>query len=112
MVGQPEFLHQVTAGFLKAPSEFSLQQNFPNPFNPETSIKFQIPEYQQVSLKIYDILGRQVRILLDNQTMEAGYFEITWDGTNDSRRPVASGIYLLQLKSNRFSRTIKMILQK
>ena len=112
LVGSPDFLNRNTSAYQEMPLFFTLQQNYPNPFNPETSIKFQIPESQRVLVKIYDILGRHVKTLIENEVKEAGYFELSWDGKNKSNNPVASGVYLLNLKSENYSKTIKMILQR
>ena len=112
LVGSPDFLNRNTSAYQEIPLIFNLQQNYPNPFNPETSIKFQIPESQRVLVKIYDILGRHVKTLIENEVKEAGYFELRWDGKNKSNIPVASGVYLLNLKSENYSKTIKMILQR
>jgi hypothetical protein len=73
------------------PQTYELFQNYPNPFNPVTTIAYQIPEAGRVNLKIYDILGREVATLVD-ETREAGYFEIDWDGGR-----IASGVYVYQV---------------
>jgi hypothetical protein len=112
LVGSPDYLNRNTSAYQEMPLFFTLQQNYPNPFNPETSIKFQIPESQRVSVKIFDILGRHVKTLIKNEIKEAGYFELNWDGKNKVNIPVASGVYLLNLKSENYSKTIKMILQR
>jgi len=74
------------------PNQFELYHNFPNPFNPSTTISYQLPTDSKVSLKIYDLLGREVAILLDNQVKPAGYYEQQW---NASR--YASGMYIYRL---------------
>ena len=80
-----------------SPSIFSLSQNYPNPFNPTTTIKYTLPSAEQVSLIIYDILGRQVRKLVDKK-MSAGEHVIHWDGKNNDDIEVASGVYFYQLE--------------
>ena len=88
------------------PLDFALEQNYPNPFNPSTNIKFVIPNASLVTLKVFDILGREVKELL-NEYKSAGKYNVTFDATTFS-----SGIYLYQLKSNNFVSTRKMILIK
>ncbi len=110
-VGTENFLAQATANYQEAPMTFRLDQNYPNPFNPITLIKYQLPQRETVSISIYDILGRRVRTLLEKAQKEPGYYQIRWNGLNDSGNQVASGIYILQLQSKHFRRAIKMILQ-
>ncbi len=94
------------------PLQYKLSQNFPNPFNPTTTIRVGIPESgknQRVSLKIYDLLGKEVKTLADGP-LQPGYHKFTWDGTNYSGNPVSSGIYFYQLRAGRKSIMHKMIL--
>ncbi len=99
----------------KIPTKFSLEHNYPNPFNPETTISYQLSGGSQVKIDIFDILGRKVRTLV-NQKQEAGYYNILWDGKNDDGNRVASGLYLYNIraksKANNFVSTKKMILLK
>ncbi len=74
-----------------------LHPNFPNPFNPRTTIKYELPEAKQVRLIIYDILGRQVRALQQGRAA-AGMYMVEWDGTNEWGVPVAAGIYFYRLE--------------
>ena len=92
------------------PRDFSLLQNFPNPFNPSTKITYELTEPGVVTLKIYDLLGREVRTLLNNEKQSSGRKSVAWDGTNDLGERVASGVYLYQLQSGMFKQTRKMIL--
>jgi hypothetical protein len=110
-VGRENFLAQATANYQETPMTFRLEQNYPNPFNPITKIKYQLPQRETVSIFIYDILGRRIKTLLEKEQKEPGYYQIQWNGRNDSGNQVASGIYILQLHSNNFHRAIKMILQ-
>lgn len=94
------------------PTAYSLDQNYPNPFNPTTSIRFSIPQAGNVSLAIYDVLGRKVADLV-NSYQQAGSFNATWDGTNQFGAKVTSGTYFYQLKTdNGFIQTKKMVLLK
>jgi hypothetical protein len=112
LVGSSEYISQNTAHYQEVPTSYNLYQNYPNPFNPATNIRFQIPERQNISLRVYDILGREVTILMKNEPKEAGYYQIKWDGKNKQNNPVASGVYLLHFTSNNYSKTIKMIFQR
>ena len=91
--------------------EPQLLQNSPNPFNPSTSIKFYIPATSNVSIKIYDILGREIKTLINEQTT-AGYHIVYWNGKDSKGENVASGVYLYRLTADSFSETKKMNLLK
>lgn len=91
------------------PLVFSLSQNAPNPFNPTTSIRFTVPARGTVSLAVYDVSGRVVRVLVD-RTFDAGPHEAVWDGTDSAGRPVASGIYLYRLEAAGNVRVRRMVL--
>jgi len=95
---------------LTAPREFMLAQNYPNPFNPTTSIAFEIPENVsgEMSLIIYDMLGRRVRSLVE-QPAQAGFYQVEWNGRNDHNRLVSSGIYFYVLRTQNETLTRKMI---
>jgi hypothetical protein len=88
------------------PKEFRLYQNFPNPFNPITSIKFDVPRLTFVKIKVYDVLGKEVSELV-NMDMEAGRYEVNWDGTN-----LASGIYFYRLQTKNYTETKIMLIIK
>lgn len=88
------------------PDTYLLHQNFPNPFNPVTTISYGIPERSTVSLKIYDVLGREISSLV-NTVQEAGYYNIRFDGRN-----LSSGVYFYQLRAAAFVQTKKFFLQK
>ena len=93
------------------PEVFSLHQNYPNPFNPVTKLRYDLPENGHVNITIYDMLGREVKTLI-NQTQNAGYRSIIWDATNDYGKPVSAGIYLYQIQAGEYMRTKKMVLLK
>ena len=88
------------------PSGFSLDQNYPNPFNPETNIRYQILKNSFVSLKIYDLLGRELSSLV-NENQVPGNYSVDWDGTN-----YPSGVYFYRLTTNDFTAEKKMVLVK
>ncbi len=94
-------------------SNYKLEQNYPNPFNPTTKIKFDLPHLYKgglggvlVSLKIYDITGREIKTLV-NEYLNPGSYEVTFDGSN-----FASGVYLYQLRAGEFVVSKKMLLVK
>nr|MBC8400593.1 right-handed parallel beta-helix repeat-containing protein [Candidatus Neomarinimicrobiota bacterium] len=93
------------------PDQFALHQNYPNPFNPITTINYDLPENGNVSLIIYDILGRQV-IQLTNEFQEAGYKSIMWNGRNASGQLVSAGMYFYAIEAGKYSAIRKMILLK
>ncbi len=95
------------------PKEFALFQNHPNPFNPETQIRFQLPGESHVKLTLYNISGQLVRMLV-NQKMSAGEWTETWDGRNDQGHQVPSGIYFYRLEAEhgQWTSTKKMILMR
>ena len=93
------------------PEQFSLHQNYPNPFNPVTTLRYDLPENALINITIYDMLGRQVKTLMD-QTQDAGYRSIIWDATNDYGKPVSAGIYLYQIQAGEYMQTKKMVLLK
>jgi flagellar hook assembly protein FlgD len=80
------------------PTSFSLSQNYPNPFNPTTTIRFGLPTASQVSLRLYDALGREVATLV-NEEWPAGYVQVVWNGTNNGGVRVASGIYFYRMEA-------------
>ena len=91
------------------PGDFFLFQNHPNPFNPETEIRFQLPEASHVVIRIINTLGQEIRILAERQ-YETGYHNVRWDGKDNNGNLVSSGIYLYQLKAGAFSQIKKMSL--
>lgn len=88
------------------PDKYSLEQNFPNPFNPETSIQFSVPQKEFVSLKIYNSLGQEVAAPV-NQELDGGIYNVKFDGSG-----LSSGFYLYTIKAGNFVQTKKMILMK
>ena len=93
------------------PIEFALHQNYPNPFNPTTTIRFELPDAVDVHLVVYDILGREI-VRLKNEQMEAGYHQVRWNGRDGVGRYLASGIYFARMATPGYSKTVKMLLLK
>ena len=96
----------VTDGGGRAPVPFALEQNWPNPFNPSTTIRFSIPSASRVSVRVYDVSGRLVETLVDKQ-MDAGVHDVVWDASQK-----ASGVYFFRLEAPGFSQTRKLVLIK
>jgi flagellar hook assembly protein FlgD len=90
---------------------YSLRQNCPNPFNPITTIRFDLPEPNRVVLRVYNVSGRQVRTLVD-RPYDAGYHSVIWDGRDDQGRPVASGVYFCAITVGVYEQSKKMVLLK
>ena len=93
------------------PAVFDLKQNYPNPFNPVTSIKYQIPKSAHVKLVIYNILGLKVRTLVDKGQLP-GFYQVEWNGRNESGNQVSSGVYIYSITAGRFTKCRKMIFVK
>ena len=96
---------------LKTPHSFTLHKNFPNPFNPTTTITYDLPEDIFVELIIFDMLGRKISNIV-NEQQKAGFKSVQWDGTDSMGSPVSSVIYLFQIRAGNFIRTKKMVLLK
>ena len=94
---------------LTKPSQFNLEPNYPNPFNPETVIKFSLPEDSRVTLRVYNILGQVVNTLV-NEMLPAGVHSVTWNGKNEQGNDVTSGIYFYRIKAGDYESIQKMTL--
>jgi len=94
------------------PNDYVLAQNYPNPFNPTTNIRFSLPVSKKVTITIYDMLGSEVKTLVNNEEFAKGSYEATWDGTNNFGSKVASGNYIATMKYGNFNQSIKMQLLK
>lgn len=98
----------------EVPTAYQLKENFPNPFNPTTRIDFSVAkseDMRNVSIKVYDLLGREVRTLI-NEPMQAGVYSVEWDGRNDAGAAVTSGVYLYRMVAGDFVSTRRMTLMK
>jgi hypothetical protein len=93
------------------PTRFQLYPAFPNPFNPITTLRYDLLENSFVTLIIYDILGREVKTLM-NQTQNGGYKSILWDGTNNHGHSVSAGVYLYRIQAGNYTLAKKMVLLK
>jgi hypothetical protein len=105
-----------------ARSQFSLAQNYPNPFsstvrsratgNPSATIKYALPKNAEVRLVIFNAFGQKVRTLVDRESKEPGSYAVEWDGRNDAGQSVATGVYFYKLTTKDYVRTMKMLLIK
>ena len=93
------------------PGVYALGQNFPNPFNPATTIGYSLPQAESVSLKVYDMAGQMVRHLVEGDQV-AGSHQIVWDGLDAAGAPTANGVYIYELRAGEFRALRKMLLLK
>ncbi|MCH7859449.1 MAG: T9SS type A sorting domain-containing protein [Candidatus Marinimicrobia bacterium] len=97
--------------FAALPEEFALSQNYPNPFNPSTTIEYALPRPARISLRIYDLLGREL-VILDQGWRDMGYHQVVWNGRDRRGANLASGVYFAVFQADRTIRTRKMLLLK
>jgi len=112
IVGNDDFISNNNDDISVIPDEYYLSQNFPNPFNPSTSIYYNLTEMTTVNIQIYNILGQVVKTLVDDELKIAGTHVLIWDGTDTNNIPVTSGLYLCKMKCKNFEKTRKLILLK
>ena len=93
-------------------NNYKLWQNYPNPFNSVTTVPFYLPGREKVTLKIFDVTGKEVKTLINRQFVPSGKNHVTWDGTNNFGKEVSSGIYLYQIQTEHLSQTKKLLLIK
>lgn len=108
-------IHDIVEVELEIPKTFNLEQNFPNPFNPQTIIPYSVPVDSRITIEIYNILGQKVKTLV-NDNVKAGSYYPEWNGKNDNGVTVASGVYFVHMQTsnqaNNFSKTLKMTMMK
>ena len=93
------------------PENFIVYPNFPNPFNPTTQIKYDLPKDAPVTIKIYDVVGRNIRTLF-NSSQPAGQHSLHWNSRNEMGKEVAAGMYIYSIQAGEFRATKKMLLLK
>lgn len=93
------------------PSDFRLDQNYPNPFNPVTKISFMIPQDTHVKIKVFDLLGQEIKVLI-NEFINSGYHFVEWDGRSESGAAVTSGFYIYRMEAGDFVQSKKMLMIK
>ena len=98
----------VSAGHNGKPHQFALKQNFPNPFNSGTTIRFSVSGQQRTSLNVYSVVGQKIRTLIDNK-LEGGSHSATWDGRDEDGKLVGSGLYFCRLSTGKEVATIKLL---
>jgi flagellar hook assembly protein FlgD len=96
---------------LNIPQEFALYQNFPNPFNPSTTISFDLPNDINVRVEIFDINGRKIHTLV-NEPKESGTHHVIWNGEDDRGTSVASGVYVYRIQAGDFVQSKKLLFMK
>ncbi len=101
----------VDPNYKPIPLSYKLEQNFPNPFNPETRIYFEIADAQKVTLVVYNMLGQKVRTIT-NEYFNVGHHIVNWDGHNDAGNMMPTGVYIYRIKAGNFIRSKKMIMMK
>lgn len=113
---QSEFSELVEVAVLSVdaqitPVDFVLHQNYPNPFNPTTQIKYDLPSDSYVNISIYDVMGRKIKSLFNNN-QTSGYHSLRWDATNDIGEGVSAGMYIYTIQAGEYRSTKKMVLLK
>jgi hypothetical protein len=112
VVGRHDFVAEKLAEVKVIPTAYELSQNFPNPFNPATTIRYGLPQAEKVTLKVYNLLGAEVATLVNDEQKKAGYHAAIWDGRNQNGGLAASGIYIYRLHAGGVTMTKKMVLAK
>lgn len=109
VLGTTAFAEAHSEGASLTPAAFVLEANYPNPFNPETVIRYGIDRQSPVALEIFNVLGQRVRTLVEGE-QPSGVYEVVWDGLDEAGRPAASGLYVYQLRAGAFVASRKMLL--
>jgi hypothetical protein len=94
------------------PERFQLTQNYPNPFNPSTQLVYSLPKEAVVRLVVFDLLGREIRALVNSETKTAGRYVVEWDGKDNRGMGMSSGTYFVRLQAGTYSDTKKVLLMK
>jgi|GEM_PF-480996 len=111
LINLSEIITNILLDELTLPVTYDLSQNYPNPFNPTTTIKYQIPKEGRVEIKIYNILGQEVKNLVNKEQIP-GYYTVQWDGTNDNNLIISTGVYIFRMVSGDYVQSKKMIILK
>ncbi len=110
MIGRQDFIAAQLAESMRTSIAFELSQNFPNPFNPVTTIRYGLPHAERVTLQVFNVLGEEVAALVSNETKPPGYHTAIWDGRDRNGRQAASGVYVYRLRSGTVTLTKKIAL--
>ncbi len=111
-IGKPDFFQRHDLRINQVPFDFELGQNFPNPFNPATAIRFGLPVSSAVTLKVFNVLGEEIAVLLGHEQKPAGYHVQIWNGLDKRGRTVPSGVYFYRLNTGSFTAAKKMLYVK
>lgn len=112
VVGKEDYAKLHSENSALAPGEFTLYQNYPNPFNPTTHITYKLRERSLVSLEIYDVLGRKIKSLVENEFQNPGLHNYIWNGKNENGKIASSGMYIYRIHAGDFIDSKTMILLK
>jgi hypothetical protein len=112
VVGKHDFVEEKIADTQVIPTTYELNQNFPNPFNPATTIRYGLPQAERVTLKIFNLLGEEVALIMNDELQTAGYHVAIWDGRNKLGEVVGSGVYIYRFRAGSFTAIKKMALVK
>jgi hypothetical protein len=112
VVGKHDFVQEKFGDIQAVPETYELHQNFPNPFNPATTIRYGLPQAERVTLKIYNLLGEEVALIMNDEPQAAGYHVAIWDGRNKFGEVVGSGVYMYRFRAGSFTSIKKMALVK
>lgn len=110
VVGKKEYVEEITRTAEAILTTFELAQNFPNPFNSASTIRYGLPHAERVTLRVYNLLGEEVATLLENELKTSGYHSAIWNGRNARGERAGSGVYLYKLQAGSFTQTRKMLL--
>jgi hypothetical protein len=110
IVGTEAYAKQQNADVPLTSYETALRDNYPNPFEQETTLEYTLSSEREVTVEVYDVLGRRVRALVNRKQQERGLHRVRWTGTNQHREPVASGVYFYRVEAGDFRETRKMVL--
>ena len=109
--GSCEYMAEIIVSYAGIPAAYTLHQNYPNPFNPLTNLCYDLPKRAQVTLTIYNLMGKKIAQLVSTK-QEAGRRSVQWNATDNFGNPVSAGIYLYQIRAGEFRQTRKMVLLK
>jgi len=109
--GLCEYMAEIIVSYAGIPAAYTLHQNYPNPFNPLTNLCYDLPKRAQVTLTVYNLMGKKIAQLVSTK-QEAGRRSVQWNATDNFGNPVSAGIYLYQIRAGEFRQTRKMVLLK
>ena len=105
IIGTGQYIADAISDYKQLPLSYQLEQNYPNPYNPNTTIEYSLPQASNVTINLYNILGQRIKQLMTGLRKEAGYHQIEWDASR-----ISSGIYYYRIEAGEFQDVKKMIL--